>query len=66
MNTLSGALVISVYHLIIFLMICDGFESQDQTQIAEIFKKMLKLIYPLFLKLSFSGCNKETLIILDV
>ena len=27
---------------------------------------MLKLIYPLFHKLNFSGWNKETLIILDV
>ena len=35
-------------------------------QIAGILKKMLKLIYPLFHKLNFSGWNKETLIILDV
>ena len=29
-------------------------------------KKMLKLIYRLFHKLSFGGSNKETLIIFDV
>ena len=43
LNTLSGALVISVYHLIIFLIIWDGSESQDQNQIAGILKKNVEI-----------------------
>ena len=43
LNTLSDGLVSSIYHLIIFLIIWDGFDSEAQNQIAGI-KKMLKLI----------------------
>ena len=62
-----GALVSSIYHLIIFLIIWDGSDSDGQNQIAGIKKKKKKMLnYHLFHKLSFGGSNNETLIILDV
>ena len=39
LNTLSGALVSSIYHLIIFLIIWDGSDSDGQNQVAGIKKK---------------------------
>ena len=67
LNTLLGALVSFIYHLIIFLIISDGFDSDAQNQIAGIKKKNVEIDLSLvFHKLSFGGWNKETLVILDV
>ena len=49
LNTLSGALVSSIYHLIIFLIIWDGFDSDAENQIAEIKKKCWNWFIPYFI-----------------